>query len=43
VLAADLPYKLGLMVAAIGGITIGLWVEARQSSSAVRRQRADIQ
>ena len=30
VLAADLPYKLGLMVAAIGGIAIGLWVEARQ-------------
>jgi 4-azaleucine resistance transporter AzlC len=43
VLAADLPYKLGLMVAAIGGIAIGLWVEARQSSSDVRRQRADIQ
>jgi 4-azaleucine resistance transporter AzlC len=41
VLAADLPYKLGLMVAAIGGITIGLWVEARQPSSAYRRQRAD--
>ena len=42
VLAADLPYKLGLMVAAIGGIAIGLWVEARQPSSAYRRQRADI-
>ena len=42
VLAADLPYKLGLMVAAIGGIAIGLWVEARQPSSALRRQRADI-
>jgi len=43
VLAADLPYKLGLMVAAIGGIAIGLWVEARQSSSAHHRQRANIQ
>jgi 4-azaleucine resistance transporter AzlC len=42
VLAADLPYKLGLMAAAIGGIAIGLWVEARQPSSAHRR-RADIQ
>ncbi len=42
VLAADLPYKLGLMVAAIGGIAIGLWVEVRQPSSAHRRQRADI-
>jgi 4-azaleucine resistance transporter AzlC len=41
VLAADLPYKLGLMVAAIGGIAVGLWVEARQPSSAHRRQRAD--
>lgn len=41
VLAADLPYKLGLMVAAIGGIAIGLWVEARQPSSALHRQRAD--
>jgi len=42
VLAADLPYKLGLMVAAIGGIAIGLWVEARQPSSTLHRQRADI-
>ena len=43
VLAADLPYKLGLIVAAIGGIAVGLWVETRQPSSAFRRQRADIQ
>jgi branched chain amino acid efflux pump len=41
VLAADLPYKLGLMVAAVGGIAIGVWVEARQPSSALHRQRAD--
>jgi branched chain amino acid efflux pump len=38
VLAADLPYKLGLMVAAICGIAVGLWVEAREPSSAHRHQ-----
>jgi 4-azaleucine resistance transporter AzlC len=43
VLAANLPYKLGLMVAAIGGIVIGLLVEARQLSRAHHRQRADKQ
>ena len=41
VLAADLPYKLGLMIAAIGGIAIGLWVEARQPS-AHHRQGANV-
>jgi len=30
VLAFNLPYKLGLMIAAIGGMVIGLWVETRQ-------------
>jgi len=42
VLAADLPYKLGLMVAAIGGIVIGLWVEARQQPNAYRREGGDV-
>ncbi len=36
-LAAGLPYKLGLVVAAISGILVGLTFEARQS--AARRQR----
>jgi len=43
VIAADLPYKLGLIVAAIGGIAIGLWVKARQASNTNHNQRADNQ
>jgi len=36
VLAADLPLKLGLMVAALTGILVGLWLE-RNASGALRR------
>ena len=41
VLAFGLPYKLGLIVAAIGGMAIGLWVEARQPSRAHRHEGGD--
>ena len=43
VLAADMPYKLGLIVAAIGGILIGLWVEMQQQSDTNSHQRAGSQ
>jgi predicted branched-subunit amino acid permease len=39
ILAADLPFTLGLMIAAISGIAIGLLVEARQRSNAQLCQR----
>ena len=40
VLAAGLPYKLGLMLAAIIGIAAGLLIETRQSPKNDRRARA---
>jgi predicted branched-subunit amino acid permease len=43
VLAFGLPYKLGLMIGAIGGMAIGLWVEARQPSLAHRNEGGDKQ
>jgi 4-azaleucine resistance transporter AzlC len=43
VTAANLPYKLGLIVAAIGGIGIGLWVKARQPSGVNPHQRENVQ
>ncbi|MCG6534949.1 MAG: AzlC family ABC transporter permease [Syntrophales bacterium LBB04] len=42
-LAFGLPYKLGLIVAAIGGMVIGLWVEARQPLCAHRHEGGDNQ
>jgi uncharacterized integral membrane protein len=40
VTTADLPYKLGLMLAAIIGIVIGLALEARQAAKNDQRVRA---
>ena len=40
VMAAGLPYKLGLMLAAIVGIVIGLALEARQAAKNDQRVRA---
>jgi 4-azaleucine resistance transporter AzlC len=40
VASADVPYKLGLMIAAISGIIVGLAVEARRQPI-VRRKRAE--
>ena len=33
VLTADLPFKLGLMIAALTGILVGLWLERRSSGT----------
>jgi len=40
VMSAGLPYKLGLMLAAIFGIVIGLALEARQAAKNDQRMRA---
>ena len=29
-LARDLPYKLGLMLAAFAGVAVGVWIDGRQ-------------
>ena len=41
VLAAGLPYKLGLIVAAISGMAVGLWVEMRWPAIAHLENRED--
>jgi len=41
VLAFGMPYKLGLIVAAISGMAVGLWVEARQLSNGHRHEPGD--
>jgi 4-azaleucine resistance transporter AzlC len=43
VLAFGMPYKLGLIVAAISGMAIGLWVEARRLASTRHDEQVDDQ
>jgi 4-azaleucine resistance transporter AzlC len=43
VLAAGLPFKLGLMAAALSGILVGLWLETREKSAEATRKSDRLQ